>query len=347
MGIANAYNKIPHNLSGSMSKNRFRQELFWGVSRMFDLFEREDFCVIFDYKCDVEVHFSDAIEFYQIKTHKIQAPYKFSALKKIPKNSQSIIAKLFIMKDESSLETPIKCALVSNAFFQIGKSAISDVETFCFSDLDETSQKKIKKALQDELQRSEVDLSEVYYIYTSMNLIDPQNDLKGKITGSFEKIKGCEPVKPNALYRLIVDTVQERACYELSAYDYTELVKRKGMTKNELNDMLDRYIETSDDSVSQVVAYIEQQTLSIRDKKKLRASLGKIVELEYTSLELQRKERELSAYIEKETEDHTTEAIVDLLIERFGTSFSIEYSDQDKYCFYLLVIKRWESGKYE
>jgi hypothetical protein len=43
-----------------------------------------------------------------------------------------------------------------------------------------------------------------------MNLLDPQNDIIGKITGSFEKIKGCEPVKPNALYRLIVDTVTGR-----------------------------------------------------------------------------------------------------------------------------------------
>jgi hypothetical protein len=180
-----------------------------------------------------------------------------------------------------------------------------------------------------------------------MNLIDPQNDLKGKITGSFEKIKGCEPVKPNSLYRLIVDTVQERACYELSAYDYAELVKRKGMTKNELNDMLDRYIEKSEDSVSEVVMHIDQQTLSVREKKKLRTSLGKIVELEYTSYELQSKERLISAYIEEVAESHETEDIVDLLIKRFGTSFSIEYTDQDKYCFYLLIIKRWESGKYE
>jgi hypothetical protein len=58
--VAEAYNKIPHDLSGSMSKNRFRRELFWGISRMLDLFDRKDFCVVFDYKCDVEVHLDDA-----------------------------------------------------------------------------------------------------------------------------------------------------------------------------------------------------------------------------------------------------------------------------------------------
>ena len=92
---------------------------------------------------------------------------------------------------------------MSNAFLQIGKVAISDKESFSF----------------EELVRENVDLSNLYYIYTPMNLFAPQNDIIGKITGSFERIKGCEPVKPNALYRLIVDTVTEKACYELSSQD--------------------------------------------------------------------------------------------------------------------------------
>ena len=71
LGVVDVYTKIPYDLSGSISKNRFRQELCWGISKMFDLFDKEDFCVVFDYKCDIEIHFNDSIEFYQIKTHKI------------------------------------------------------------------------------------------------------------------------------------------------------------------------------------------------------------------------------------------------------------------------------------
>lgn len=84
---------------------------------------------MFDYKCDIEIHFNDSIEFYQIKTHKIQSPYKFSDLKR-HKEGLSIIAKLFVLKEASAPETPIRCALVSNAFLQIGKVAISDKEFF-------------------------------------------------------------------------------------------------------------------------------------------------------------------------------------------------------------------------
>lgn len=205
LGVVDVYTKIPYDLSGSISKNRFRQELCWGISKMFDLFDKEDFCVVFDYKCDIEIHFNDSIEFYQIKTHKIQSPYKFSNLKR-HKDGPSIIAKLFVLKDTSSPDVPIRCAIVSNAFLQIGKVAISDKESFSFEELDEKSQSAVKAALTEELVRENVDLSNLYYIYTPMNLFAPQNDIIGKITGSFERIKGCEPVKPNALYRLIVDT---------------------------------------------------------------------------------------------------------------------------------------------
>lgn len=178
LGVVDVYTKIPYDLSGSISKNRFRQELCWGISKMFDLFDKEDFCVVFDYKCDIEIHFNDSIEFYQIKTHKIQSPYKFSNLKR-HKDGPSIIAKLFVLKDTSSPDVPIRCAIVSNAFLQIGKVAISDKESFSFEELDEKSQSAVKAALTEELVRENVDLSNLYYIYTPMNLFAPQNDIIG------------------------------------------------------------------------------------------------------------------------------------------------------------------------
>ncbi len=343
MGVVDVYDKIPYDLSGSLSKNRFRQELCWGISKMFDLFDKEDFCVVFDYKCDIEIHFRDSIEFYQIKTHKVQSPYKFSELKK-HKDSPSIIAKLFVLKDTSSPDTPIRCAIVSNAFLQIGKTTISDKEHFSFNELDEKAQSTVRAALAEELERENVDISNLYYIYTPMNLFAPQNDVIGKITGSFEKIKGCEPVKPNALYRLIFDTVTEKACYELKSQDYSELIKCKGITKEELNNMLEHHIEKTDNSVSLVQAYIEQLQITIGERRKLKQSLAKIIEIEYKSLELQSKQRTLFNYLDSVSTNISIEEMVDILISRYSPTFSIEYSQTDIYVFMLLVIKRWECG---
>lgn len=326
-----------------MSKNRFRQELCWGISKMFDLFDKEDFCVVFDYKCDIEIHFEDSVEFYQIKTHKIQSPYKFSDLKR-HKAGSSIIAKLFLLKDTSSPENPIRCALVSNAFLQIGKQVFSDKESFLFSELDAKSQATVKAALSEELSRENIDLSSMYYIYTPMNLLAPQNDIIGKITGSFERIKGCEPVKPNALYRLILDTVTQKACYELSSQDYAELIRCKGITKAELNDMLNHHLEKTDNSVSLVQNYIERKQVTIGEKRKLKRSLAKIVEAECKALELQEKQRTMFDYMDTISTDVSFEEMSETLLSRYSSTFPIEYDETDRYVFILLVIKRWECG---
>lgn len=74
-----------------------------------------------------------------------------------------------------------------------------------------------------------------------MNLAEPKNEIVGKLVSSFQKIKGCEPLNPNALYRLIYDAVVDKACYEYSDTDYNSLVKHKGFTKDELDTMLDAH----------------------------------------------------------------------------------------------------------
>ena len=343
LGVADIYANIPYDLSGSMSKNRFRQELCWGISKMFDLFDKEDFCVVFDYKCDIEIHFEDSIEFYQIKTHKIQSPYKFTDLKR-HKEGSSIIAKLFLLKDTTTPENPIRCALVSNAFLQVGKDIFSresssDKAALIVAWLLASNSLNEKDSLSEN-----IDLSNMYYIYTPMNLLAPQNDIIGKITGSFERIKGCEPVKPNALYRLILDTVTQKACYELSSQDYAELISRKGITKAELNDMLNHHLDKTDNSVSLVQNYIEQKQVTVGEKRKLKRSLAKMVEAECKALELQARQRTMFDYMDTISTDVSFEEMIETLSSRYSATFPIEYDETDIYVFILLVIKRWECG---
>lgn len=57
------------DLSGSISKNRFRNELFWGIDRLLTCLDSgiDSFAVVFDYRCDIELHLDDRYEFYQVK----------------------------------------------------------------------------------------------------------------------------------------------------------------------------------------------------------------------------------------------------------------------------------------
>lgn len=347
MGVKSVYNSIPYDLSGAASKNRFRLEMLWGISKMFDLYDKPDFCVVFDYKCDIEIHFNNSLEFYQIKTHKVQSPYSFNVISKPDKNTgKSILGRLYLLKNVSGEQVSMKVALVSNAFFQIGKKVYSDVEMLKFSDLDDDTQKKICAALKSELQHDDIDISNVHYIYTSMNLLDPENDIKGKIAGCFEKIKHCEPIKPNALYRLIRDTVDAKACYELKSDDYDELISHKGITKAQLDMMLNQYVDNTDNGVKQAQEYIVSKC-SFKDRRKLKTALVHIVEASVRSNELRDKEQEIYSYIDNNIENlpEDFEEIIDVLLQNFGDSFSVEYTREQIYVFLILILKRWEDGR--
>ena len=346
MGIIEEYEKIPHELSGATSKNRFRLEMLWGASKMFDLFDQEDFCVVYDYKCDIEIHLSDLLEFYQIKTHKVQEPYKFTQISKQDKTGKSIFGKIYLLKNTKSSLIPIKVAIVSNAFLKIDKTVYSESETLHFSDLSDSAKKKICKELSKEL-GSELDLNNIDFIYTSMNLLNPDNDLKGKIVGSFEKIMGCEPEKPNALYRLIKDSVESKACYEMKSNDYNELIKNKGITKCELNEMLRKHATHTDNATKKASEFI---SANINDPKLLRkynAALVTVTEAVLSSQELIALEESVANYLNTNTDSipNNQKDSVEFLLNRFNNDFSVEYTEFDKRVFLLLVLLKWEEGK--
>ena len=110
---------LPCDVPGSRSKNRFRLELLWGISRMLELMESaNDFTIVFDLVCDIEVHLDNGFEFYQIKTHKESQPkYTAKSLVKVKEGEQgSILGKLFVLNTISTV--PVKTVLVCNAPFK-------------------------------------------------------------------------------------------------------------------------------------------------------------------------------------------------------------------------------------
>jgi hypothetical protein len=90
--------KLPYDLSGSMSKNRFRNEMLWGLKKVFELHKSEnDYVVVFDYACDIEIHLRENYEYYQIKTQNNNNPYKINKLYRKTKG-KSILGKLYVLK---------------------------------------------------------------------------------------------------------------------------------------------------------------------------------------------------------------------------------------------------------
>lgn len=337
---------LPFDVSGSLSKNRFRLELLWGISKLFDIYDSDDFAVIFDYACDIEIHLANKFEFYQIKTHKGAKVYTIANITKKDKE-KSILGKLMLLdKNEDKIE--VKLGLVSNSYLKDAERTYTQLEEIKFSDICEKSANKIIDLLKLELNSDEINISKLFYIFTPMNLVDPVNEIIGQIVVGFEKIIGSEPKKPNALYRLISDTVSGKACYELTINDYDDLVKRKGLTKAEFTNLLNCHVVTADNSIKITKEYIEASS-SFKEKYKMKVALSNLLSYLQVSIELQQLEVIIVDFIkscfEKLPEDFND--CVAFLYEKFKLNFSVEYSDVEIHVFIVLLLKRFEEGVYD
>ncbi len=345
MSFEDAYMSLHNDLSGSISKNRFRVELLWGVSKMFDIFEtNEDFTVIFDNVCDIELHLPNGKEFYQIKSNKKAGTKTVNYYLDTKNTSNSIFGKLIILNNEK-YDTK-KVALVSNAYLKNSNRVYSEYEEININNIDAKCKNLIIKSLNEEL-GFEVKIDNFYYIHTSMNLESPDNDLLGKIVLSFEHIMECEPQKPNSLYRFIVEKAQKKACYEFDNKTYDELVRNKGFTKNELYRILGNYKDNIDLSFEKTNQRIEQIS-SVKFRRELKKALPKLLEDldQYKIFNIQ--EEKISKYLEQENEiPDEYFSLVEFLFEIFSPDFPIEISNEEIRVFIMMIVNRWEDNYYE
>ena len=335
---------LPCDLSGSRSKNRFRLELLWGISRMLELMESvNDFTIIFDLVCDIEVHLDNGFEFYQIKTHKESQPqYTVKSLVNIKKNEQgSILGKLFVLNKADNV--PVKTVLVCNAPF---KALSSDPGEMCLDSLSQRNKVTIIDAIKNELGVKEVDLSNSYYLYTPMNLLKPENEIKGQLVTTFERVKGSEPVNPNALYRLVFDAVSEKACYEFDTADYEQIKKLKGISRNEFDRMLDAHLSNEKTGINQTREYINQ-IKGIHEKKRYKDALNSLLPKIARSRELQNMEIMMAKTLREHQEVSNVEEAISLLTEVYHEKFSVEYSNAEKIVCYMGVIHKYVEGGYD
>lgn len=336
------YMGLPCDLSGSRSKNRFRLELLWGISRMLELMESaNDFTIVFDLVCDIEVHLDNGFEFYQIKTHKESQPrYTVKSLVKVKEGEQgSILGKLFVLNTISTV--PVKTVLVCNAPF---KALSSEPGENCLDSLSQSNKSVIIEAIKKELGTKDVDLSNSYYLYTPMNLLQPENEIKGQLMATFEKVKGSEPVNPNALYRLVFDAVSEKACYEFDANDYEQIKKFKGISRNEFDRMLDAHLSNEKTGINQTRDYINQiKGIHEKNKDALNSLLPKMAR----SRVLQNMEIMMAKTLMEYSEISDVEEAIDILTDSYHDKFPVEYSNAEKTVCYMIVIHKYVEGGYD
>lgn len=339
MNLENYYMNLPKDLAGSVTKNRFRLELLWGINTMIDAHkELENYAIIFDFKCDIELHKKNEIQFFQIKTRKL-GNYNENNLCKIGKKSQnSILGKLYALYSPGK---NIKLAIVSNCQLKIKNKEI-DFPHQCFAKVDKKAVDDIKQKIRNELNLDSVDLENVFYIFDNMDLLNPEDSIRGKLIKSFVDIKGEEPQNPNALYRLVSDTVKEKASYEFDVATYDDVVKLKGVTRFDFDKMLDAHKKESQNGIFETKSYINSLPLTTR--RKYNKALGNLIEISFSN-NLNKLKKNIYSFISENEEFLLNEtSYLELVSQKFDKDIDLEFTDEMKKVQYLIIYYIYASG---
>lgn len=346
---------LPYDLSGSRSKNRFRNEMMWGLEKIYEIYRTgKDFCIVFDYVCDIEIHMDSVLEFYQVKTNNASAPYTINKITKCGKDGHSILGKIYILKhiaNENDKNVKIKIAIVSNTPIKGEDKKIyaSDSELELIV-LDDKSKKTIKDNIQKELSiDTEIELEDNFYIYTSMDLFNPQDSLLGKTINFFIELTGKEPKQVTALYRLLTDTINIKANYEYKCTSYNEVMTKKGIQKGEFEQLIKKHIDVANESVAEAKNIIDQNYPSFSDRLQLKTSLSQVVQELTFNKSLINLENTIANYILTHLDEFNENIAqtISELYKLFSGNFNIEYNSYDKQAFIIFILAKMQEGLYE
>lgn len=353
MAYIRDYMDLPYDLAGSMAKNRFRYELLWGLIKMLNLFKDEKkFMAVFDYVCDVEVHLDKHLEFYQLKTSNKNGSYTINKLTKIEKNkTRSILGNLYRLKLNTNLSEneDTRVYIVSNSPLKDDETLYTECEEVSLTSIDENSKKTIKKLLKVELNTpKEISLDNSYFIRTNMNLVDPKSEIIGHLAILFEEKLKCKCKSLTSLYNVLSSEVFNRACYELKIDSYEGIIKNKGFTYYQLEEILNKYIEISDNSIENTKKFINNNFNVGKRIKFLQALKCVVIGLNENKT-LQTIEVEIVEYINRNQDvlDNSEIEIIKIVKKEIYNKKTIEISDNEIEVLILLTLKRFEEGVYE
>ncbi|AMB99834.1 hypothetical protein AWM75_07590 [Aerococcus urinaehominis] len=338
MSYSDYYMNLPLDLAGSRTKNRFRVELLWGISKLIDAHEKDgDYTLIFDFKCDIELHYEDGVEFYQVKTMS-RGNYNLKKLTNRTGNSNSILGKLYALYTPSE---KVKLAVVCNKYLKVGKNEDLRSEV-CLGELNKESLKLIKQKLIEELDIKDVSLENTFYICDGTDLNKPHHALLGKLVESFEKIKHEEPNNPNALYRLVSETAQQKACYEENITTYEDVKKLKGISRAEFDKMLESHRKKSLTGIELTRKYISG--LPVNERRRYNMALTDLLNNEH-SHDLRNLEVSIFDYIlSNEDLIIDEDSLISNLSAEFDKEFTVEYSQEFKHIVYLKIFYIYVEG---
>lgn len=336
------YQKITKDIAGSRSKSRFTYEIAYGIKLIYEEYEKEkDFFVIFDYSCDIERGNEDKIDFYQLKT-KTTSMFTIDALLKIPsKGTKSILQTLIDLKRTNSVE---KLYIVSNVPLS-GEKCIRPIRNFeciSFNLLSDETKKKINENIVWPLGKEDFD--NLYFVVSDIMVKEADNSLIGITDKFLNRIYPSSFTNPSGFKKCIMNYAREKADYEKETSTLEETIEKKGITRKDVDFLLDEYrrgiIQSVIPPFEIVTKWIDRLNLTTMLAIKIKCNYNTKFNKAYLTEDEKKLIREIHHLYMNDYGDLTPKNAFNMVISNFpDNDLVIELEDK-----YLYAIIAFENG---
>lgn len=314
--------------AGSRSSNRFNYQQVWAFNRMLEMLkEGQEFLLFMELHDDVIVldstSESQLVDFYQIKTDTKPSRYiKTSFLTKDAKKypeKMSIAQKMIDNFSKFKSDTGA-IRIVSNKKFDFGelKSGDKSIERaiVSLSEINESEFNKLKQGMCQACHLSEPDCGHVctdllYFDVSFLDLASYEDTILGRFINQLGEL-GIESTisKTKSIFYTILGEIKRVNNWESKAYNKSELLQRKAISKTDFLNLINQLKEEMpDDLWNNIQEYLIKDGFSTFEVNKIRKEWKKyhINAMDVEDYSLQTIKGEVQKVIEEVSFDNSKE----------------------------------------
>lgn len=241
--------------AGSQTKGKYNYQYHWALYKVLTEHQlRDEYAVFVELHEDVVICDSldpekARFELNQIKTtNKNMSHYELTKLKKGVKGS-SVLSKLVDNTNKKGYSSKINgLNLISVYPFTLElkqKGVILDKITL--EDLSDSQVKKLEKAIENELGQGVTLPKNIQFIISNLSEKNYQNDVIATISSLIEKMHPESYCKPNDIYRLLIDEIDQKGVVEYDFVKWNDLLSKKALTSITINNVINQFINVKNE----------------------------------------------------------------------------------------------------
>ncbi len=235
------YQAITKDIAGSRTKTRFTYEMYYGIKMIYDLYlaDTEDFFVIFDYACDIEVGKKNGISFYQLKTK--DGNFTLTSFLTKGRKENSIFQTLVNLDTSDCVEELV--IVSNNCLHGINDELVNyrNLESFCFNDIPDSYKTFIESKIT--WPRGTSELNKTFFKVSDLCLRKPSNTLTSYTNRFLNGVFGGAPTLINRFEEVLICKVIDKANYDYDTANLNETITNKGITRRDVENILTIYHE--------------------------------------------------------------------------------------------------------